>query len=125
MTDLSKRIREHLLVDPRGLSILGTHVHLLREAADALEWQPIKYAPMDGTSVLLFTTCHGVVEARFDPGYWTEDTPISPREYFGGAWVCADDAFQIEVELGVYPDGSAHHGTATHFMPLPSPPADE
>ena len=86
------------------------------------EWKTIESAPLDGSSVLLFTTCHGVVEAWFAQGEWSEETPISPREYSGAAWVCADDAFQIEVEEGALEGGGNHHGTATHWMPLPEPP---
>jgi len=37
MTDLSNRIRENLLTDPRGLDLLGGRTSLLREAADALD----------------------------------------------------------------------------------------
>ena len=85
-----------------------------------MDWQPIETAPKDGTSVLLFTTCHGVCEAWFAKGEWSDDTPISPAEYSGEFWVCCDDAFSLEVELG--PDGWEHHGTATHWMPLPPPP---
>lgn len=85
-----------------------------------MDWQPIETAPKDGTSVLLFTTCHGVCEAWFAKGEWSDDTPISPAEYSGESWVCCDDAFSLEVELG--PDGWEHHGTATHWMPLPAPP---
>lgn len=86
------------------------------------EWKTIDSAPLDGSSVLLFTTCHGIVEAWFAQGEWSEETPISPREYSGAVWVCADDAFQIEVEEGVFENGANHHGTATHWMPLPEPP---
>ncbi len=89
-----------------------------------MEWQPISTAPMDGTNVLLFTTCHGACEAWFAKGEWSDDTPISPAEYSGSAWVCCDDAFQIEVEECGPEDGDFHHGTATHWMPLPKPPTE-
>lgn len=82
------------------------------------EWKPIETAPRDGTSILLFTTCHGVVEAWFAEGEWSEETPECPRDYSGAAWVCADDAFSIEVEE----TEPMEHGTATHWMPLPEPP---
>jgi len=85
------------------------------------KWQPIETAPKDETHLLLFTSCHGIVEAWFSPGFWSDETPLSPREYTGDVWVCADDAFQIEVELW---DGHEDHGTATHWMPLPEPPSD-
>lgn len=87
------------------------------------EWKPIETAPLDNTKILLFTTCHGVCEAWFAHGYWTDETPLGPAEYEGDAWVCCDDAFQIEVELNVGPNGESFHGTATHWQPLPEPPA--
>lgn len=81
-------------------------------------WQPVATAPQDETHILLFTTCHGMVEAWFFAGRWVEFH--EGREYEGPSWVCADDAFQIEVEeIG---GGEMHHGTATHWMALPAPP---
>lgn len=90
-----------------------------------MKWQPIKTAPLDGSDVLLLTTCHGICEAWFSAGDWSDDTPIRPREYSGSAWVCCDDAFQIEVEEIPEEHGGNHNGTATHWMPIPSPPEDE
>lgn len=83
------------------------------------QWQPIETAPKDGTSVLLYTK-YGMCEGWFLKGEWSEDTPISPAEYSGDVWVCYDDEFTIEVELG--PDGFESHWPATHWMPLPPPP---
>ena len=85
---------------------------------DNINWQPIETAPLNGETVLLYTTCHGVCEAWFCKGVWSDDTPISPREYSGAAWVCCDDAFQIEVEE--WTDGN-HHGTATHWATYEAP----
>jgi len=70
----------------------------LAEARRAMELRPMFEAPRDGTPVLLLTEDHGVVEARFSPGEWTDETPLSPREYSGAVWVCGDDAYQISVE---------------------------
>lgn len=84
-------------------------------------WQPISTAPLDGTHVLLFTTTHGMVEAWFAPGEWHDY--LEGREYDGPAWVCGDDAFQIEIEELPEEYGGLHHGAATHWMPLPEPPA--
>ena len=84
-------------------------------------WQPIETAPRDGTSVLLFTACHGITQAWFSAGEWEEHYEYGPQ-YNGPVWVCADDAFQIEVEeMGPDVD-DMHHGTATHWQPLPPPP---
>lgn len=87
-----------------------------------MEWQPIETAPKDGTPVLLYVKKQ-ICEAWFSEGYWTADTPIAPAEYYGDAWVCCDDEFQIEVEFG--PDGFESHGPATHWMPLPEPPSKQ
>ena len=84
------------------------------------EWQPMGTAPRDGSSVLLYTTCHGCVEATFAPGEWTEYQ--EGREYDGAVWVCADDAFQIEVEELPVEQGGYHDGTAKAWMRLPAPP---
>ena len=85
-------------------------------------WIPISDAPTDGTTIVLFTTCHGICEAWFYQGKWSDDTPISPAEYEGSVWVCCDDAFQIEVEEGVGPNGENYNGTATHWVPKPLDP---
>ena len=88
---------------------------------DKQEWQPIETAPKDGTSVLLYIP-HRICEGWFSKGEWSEDTPISPAEYSGEVWVCCDDEFQVEVELG--PDGFECHFPITHWMPLPEPPKE-
>ena len=52
---------------------------------------------IDGRDVIIFA--HGMwVSARYCAGSWSEDTPISPREYDGGVWSCFDDQFQFEIE---------------------------
>jgi hypothetical protein len=83
-----------------------------------MEWKPIETVPRDGSQVLLFTKTHGVTEARFSAGEWSEHHEYG-RQYDGPVWVCGDDAWQIEVEEG--PDGF-HDGEATHWMPVMSPP---
>lgn len=62
------------------------------------EWRPMNTAPRDETTVLLYTTCHGICEAWYLQGEWTRESPLYPAEYEGSLWVCCDDAFQIEVE---------------------------
>ncbi len=84
-----------------------------------MTWQPIATAPLDGTEILLYTE-RGIVQARFCPGEWHDY--LEGREYDGPVWSCVDDAFQIEIEET--PDGLLH-GEATHWAPLPSPPAKE
>lgn len=110
MTDLSKRIRENLLTDPRGLDLLGGRTSLLREAADALDqptWQPISKAPMDGTPVLVFCPNEEpqMVAAKY----------VTDSEWSG--WVFVEMLLQETMPEG--PEGP------THFMPLPTPPEDE
>jgi hypothetical protein len=85
------------------------------------EWQPIESAPLDGSHVLLLTTSHGAVEAWFAPSSSWEHHEYG-TQHEGAVWVCADDAFQIEVEECGPEHGGNHHGTATHWMPLPAPP---
>jgi hypothetical protein len=61
------------------------------------EWQPIESAPKDGTPVLLWTKEWGAVVGRHD-GYGI---------------------------FGVSPPGEEMLGGATHWMPLPTPPAPQ
>jgi hypothetical protein len=75
-----------------------------------MQWNPIIYganergdivlppgAPFDGNPVLILTHT-GIVEAWWDEGEWSEDTPISPAEFSGFNWVCYDDAFIEELD---------------------------
>lgn len=65
------------------------------------EWQPIDTAPKDGTPVLLWPGAE-IWAGQTTPavGWWAE--------YFG--WICSSAGASGEV--------------ATHWMPLPTPPAD-
>jgi hypothetical protein len=88
-------------------------------AASEVGWQPIESAPKDGTEILILA--HGMaIQARYCPGEWSEDTPISPAEYGGALWVAFDDAVQFEIEETPHGD---LHGAVTHWRPLPAPPA--
>lgn len=76
---------------------------------NGLTVNPMEDAPRNGDQVLLYHRHHGWVQAWFSQGEWSDDTPISPREYSGSVWVCGDDAYQVEVEeypkdcpLGLY-----------------------
>jgi hypothetical protein len=89
-----------------------------------MEWQPIESAPRDGTSILILADGMAI-EAWYAQGEWSDDTPISPAEYSGPAWVAFDDALQFEIEEGAGPDGQDCHGTVTHWMPLPPPPKEQ
>lgn len=61
-------------------------------------WNPMRDAPRDGRQIIALHRVHGVIEARYHPGGWSEDTPISPAEYDGPMWVLGDDIAQDEVE---------------------------
>jgi Protein of unknown function (DUF551) len=81
-------------------------------------WQPIETAPKDGSDILIYA--HGMcIEARYSPGQWSIETPISCAEYDGPVWVAFDDAVQFEIEETPHGD---FHGRVTHWMPLPTPP---
>lgn len=84
-------------------------------------WRPIKSAPQDGTEILILA--HGMaIQARFEPGRWTEETPLAPREYDGPVWCGFDD--QVTFEIEEFDLDEHHHGPVTHWQPLPPPPAD-
>jgi hypothetical protein len=77
----------------------------------------------DGQDVVLFA--HGMeVSARYCPGEWSDDTPISPREYSGAVWSCFDDQFQFEIEEESFCPAEWCHGPVTHWRyPFPRPRA--
>ena len=83
-------------------------------------WLPIEYehddkgtillpqgAPFDGKPVLIRTTT-GVVEAWWDHGSWSDDTPVATAEFSGFCWVCYNDAFQVYLD------------DAKAWMPIPT-----
>ena len=95
-------------------------IRLILAALDEQEWRPIETAPRDGSNILLLANGMAI-EARYCPGQWSEDTPISPREYDGAVWCALDDALQFEIEET--PDRD-FHGQVTHWRPLPAPPVE-
>jgi hypothetical protein len=89
-----------------------------------LLWREIATAPLDGSDVLLLA--HGmIVEARYCPGEWSEDTPLSPREYDGAVWSCFDDQFQFEIEEVSHDPAEWCHGPVTHWAPKPLIPGKD
>lgn len=86
------------------------------------EWQPIETAPLDDKPVLLHCRVHGAMQGVFCPGEWSDDTPNSPAEYDGPIWLCGDDLLQVEIEECSPDPREWHHGTITHWQPLPEPP---
>jgi hypothetical protein len=82
-------------------------------------WRPIITAPTDETVVLLLTRS-GIVSGWRAPGVWSHG--IDGSEYDGPVWSCLDDAVTFEIEEGSQGDGSDHHGSVTHWMPLPPLP---
>lgn len=83
-------------------------------------WHPIETAPRDGTDILIFTTVHGITQARFARGEWSHT--IDGDEYDGPVWVCGDDAWTIEVEES---EDGFYDAEATHWMPLLASPSDD
>lgn len=77
---------------------------------------PMSDVPMDGTQVLLHHKVHGWIEGWFSEGYWSEDTPISPREYSGDVWVLGDDLAQEEVEF--WSNDEIYHGQIDGWLPV-------
>lgn len=89
-------------------------------AALNIEAQPVAWKPMtdtawlDGRDVVLFA--HDMeIHARYCPGEWSDDTPISPREYSGAAWVAFDDQVQFEIEEINHNAAEWQHGPVTHW----------
>lgn len=113
----------------RALTLLyADRATLLAHIHAGPTWRTINTVPLvPDEPLLLLSRIHGVVEAWYSPGYWSEETPDHPREYSGPAWVCGDDAFQIEIEEIGRDPANWHHGEAIGWLPrsvLPAPPAD-
>ena len=76
-----------------------------------MDWQPIETAPRDGTVILVFQGA--------GDGFYTEKGQIGTARWreqlmLGGSmtWCAADCC-----------DGVTTYDNATHWMPLPAPPA--
>lgn len=91
---------------------------------EAAKWRGISAdtAWLDGRDVVIRVR-DMEVSARYCPGEWSDDTPITPREYSGAVWSCFDDKFQIEIEeCSKDPKQWCHNGV-THWRngsPRPS-----
>ena len=80
-----------------------------------MNWQSMESAPRDATDILLKTNI-GIVSAWFQKGHWIEHHEFG-REYDGDIWVCYDDEFTLEVEIG--PNGEYHDHGCLGWMPIP------
>lgn len=91
-----------------------------------MTWRPLSQIDwIDGRDVVLLASDMEVT-ARYCPGEWSDDTPISPREYSGAVWSCFDDQFQIEIEEISRNPEEWEHGQATHWRePTPRPDKGE
>jgi hypothetical protein len=70
------------------------------EAGPSAAWRPIESAPRDEGDILL----------------WGEDRMGAQRQFVGGWWPVAEDWATV--------DGEVIRFDATHWMPLPAPPAE-
>lgn len=76
---------------------------------------------LDGRDIVLLA--HDMeVQARYSPGEWSDDTPISPAEYSGAVWSCFDDKFQLEIEECSAAPAEWWHHPATHWRELTERP---
>jgi len=123
MTPLkAARERVERAIDRQGAypSVSADDLKAVLAALDEQEWRPIETAPRDGSDILLLANGMAI-EARYCPGEWSVETPISPREYDGAIWCAFDDALQFEIEET---PGGDFHGQVTHWRPLPAPPVE-
>jgi len=113
----------------------GEEAEILRQIETHLRSlikQPMESAPRDGSEILLITDI-GIVCAHYDKGEGWCNTPDG-REYFGPAWICYDDAFELEIEEtpgGEYCPAAkgwlpmpeeAYYGAHSHHTRRPDPP---
>lgn len=115
---------QHVMAgDPDSVALAAALVNLYRSGdlvqrapeREAVAWQPMSTAPKDGSEILILA--HDmVIQARYEPGQWSEDTPINPREYSGPVWCAFDDALSFEIEE--CPDGD-WCSEVTGWLPLP------
>lgn len=103
--------------------LLSTIIAALCTTKEA--WLPMSnIAWLDGRDVVLLA--HDMeIHARYCPGEWSEDTPVSPREYSGAVWSAFDDALQFEIEECADDPAHWHHHPVTHWRePMPKPGGD-
>jgi hypothetical protein len=118
-----ERVEQQMIYDLAQLNVSRSYaadLRLILAALDEQEWRPIETAPRDGSDILLLASGMAI-EARFCPGEWSDETPISPREYSGAVWSAFDDALQFLIEETSEGD---FHGQVTHWRPLPAPPVE-
>ena len=75
-------------------------------------WQPIETAPKDGTWFVICLPGEGFEIGRFDPTNWTEYVPSE-----------IDGLFRQQERVIYEWGGFNNFQSATHWMPLPAPPA--
>lgn len=139
MTNIVERLRAYTMGDFDTYAVLRhrgewiAQVTMIREASDLCEtvheaaaeierlraaqaWQPIETAPRDGTPVLLLVArAHGaavIVEAEMVHGVW-EYGPNGDRVDLPPQWVAPYEVW----------GGNTVTDDATHWRPLPEPPA--
>lgn len=87
---------------------MSNHTEMLCDLIKATSWQPIETAPKDGTVILLMgPSGYANIPYRAHVGYW-QNYVMRP----GGDWRNHSDDWFMD-------DGA----DATHWMPLPPPPA--
>lgn len=77
----------------------------------APEWQPIETAPKDGSSIWLWNGREMIV------GWWETARPFPGSSHFND-WCSGHET------AGIYDAGFTRVYGPTHWMPLPTPPAD-